>query len=131
MALEDRPVAQCRQANDCPRKTGPAETQTRAQIFLTDSRVGTDRIQDHVDVGLGKLFRDHAKLVGEADLHCNVAVHRNLGQLCTDDRHPRDPAFVARVTSIKFLERGAALRIALAMSTKSGSSSPLITFPRQ
>src|SRR5262249_13801931 len=96
------------------RETWPAITQTGAQIFVTNPRVGPDRVENRVNVGFGKFLGDHPKLIGETNLHRDVAVHRNLGQLRADDRHPCYAAFVPVVSLIKLLERVAGRWIAFA-----------------
>ena len=67
------------------REARATKAQTGAQIFVADARVRTNGIKDGVDVCIGELLRDHAKLVREADLGGDVAVDGNLRQLGADD----------------------------------------------
>src|SRR5262249_8582314 len=112
--LQSSPACSVREQTIVARETWPAVTQTGAQVFVTNPRVGPDRVENRVNVSLGKFLGDHPKLVGETNLHRDVAVHRNLGQLRADDRHPCYAAFVPVVSSIELRERLARRRIAFA-----------------
>src|SRR5258708_6759737 len=94
-------------------KTRTTKTQSSTQIFISNSGIGSDGVKNHVDVGLRKLLGDHSKLVRKADLHSDVTIHRDLGKLSADDRHPGDPRFVSSVLSVKLFQRRAAVPIAL------------------
>ena len=67
-----------------------------------------------MDVGLGELLGDHPQLVGEADLHGDIAVHRDLGQLGADDRHAGDTGRIGVVSLIEPLQRRAAVWVRFA-----------------
>ena len=93
------------------RKTGPSITQTRSQVFFPDPAVCADCIQNGVDVGLGKLLRDQPKLVGEADLHGDVTIDRNLCQLRAHNRHAGDVRLVAVISLVHFLHQTPAFNV--------------------